>query len=64
MITKTQNNHFRETDGSICTQRVPTISIPDDFYDKSYADWLKKVAPDEYIEYMREVEETYLAVCF
>ena len=55
---------FREADGSIRTYRIPTISIPDDFYDKSYAEWLKKIDPAGYIEYMHEVEETFIAMYF
>ena len=55
---------FRQSDGSIRTYRIPTYSIPDDYFDKSYAEWLKEHDPAGYIEYMHEVEETFIAINF
>lgn len=54
---------FADPDGSNRrTVPVPTISIPDDYYDKAYADWLKEHDPAGYIEYMSIVEETFVAM--
>ena len=55
---------FYEADGSVRTYRMSMISVPDDFYDKSYAEQLKRLDPAGYIEYMHEVEETFIAMCF
>lgn len=57
-----RNVTFRESDGSCRVVRVPTISIPDDFYDKAYAEWLKEHSPADYLEYMRIVEDTFVAM--
>ena len=55
---------FYEADGSVRTYRMSMISVPDDFYDKSYAEQLKRLDPAGYIEYMHEVEETFVAMYF
>ena len=55
---------FYEADGSVRTYRMSMISVPDDFYDKSYAEQLKRLDPAGYIEYMHEVEETFIAMYF
>lgn len=59
-----RNISFREPDGSIHTHRIPTYTVPEDFYDKAYADWLKENDPAAYIEYMHEVEEAFIAMFF
>jgi len=55
---------FRQPDGSIRTYRIPTYTVPDDFYDKAYAEKLKEQDPAGYIEYMHEVDEAFIATYF
>lgn len=59
-----RNITFRNADGSYRTIPVPTVTIPEDFYDKTHADWLKEHDPAGYVEYMREVDEAFLARYF
>lgn len=58
------NIPFREPDGSVRFYRIPTISIPDDFYDKAQAEWLKEHDSAGYVEFMHEVEEAFIATYF
>ena len=41
---------FREANGALVTRRVPTVAVPDDFYDKQSAAWLKEHDPAGYVE--------------
>lgn len=52
---------MRDRNGKLFVYRMPTVKMPDDFYDKAYADWLKEHNPAEYVEYMRIVEEAFVA---
>ena len=55
---------FREANGALVTRRVPTVAVPDDFYDKQRAAWLKEHDPAGYVEYMHEVDEAFIATQF
>ena len=55
---------FRQPDGSVVIRSVPTYTVPDSFYDKEYADALQKQNPAMYLEYMREVDEAFIATYF
>ena len=53
-----RNITFREANGALVTRRVPTVAVPDDFYDKQHAAWHD---PAGYVEYMRVVDEAFIA---
>ena len=55
---------LRQSDGSIRRRRVPTYTVPDEYYDKAGAAWLAEHDPAGYIEYMHEVDEAFIAECF
>ena len=59
-----RNITFREANGALVTRRVPTVAVPDDFYDKQRAAWLKEHDPAGYVEYMHEVDEAFIATQF
>ena len=56
-----RNITFREANGALVTRRVPTVTVPDDFYDKQRAAWLKEHDPAGYVEYRRVVDEAFIA---
>ena len=56
--------NFRKVDGSLETRRIPTVMIPDDFYDRERAEWLREHDPAGYVEYMHEVDEAFIAMYF
>lgn len=53
---------FREADGTRKVVRVPTVEIPEGFYDRTYAEWLKQSDPAGYAEFMHCVEESFIAL--
>ena len=55
---------FREPNGSVRFYLIPTIPIPDDFYDKAQAEWLREHDPAGYAEFLHEVEEAFIAIYF
>ena len=59
-----RNISFRNADGSFETITVPTIPIPEGFYDKARAEQLKEHDPAGYVEYMHEVDEAFIATYF
>jgi hypothetical protein len=59
-----RNITFRNADGSFETIPVPTIPIPEGFYDKARAERLKEHDPVGYVEYMHEVDEAFIATYF
>ena len=56
-----RNITFREANAALVTRRVPTVTVPDDFYDKQRAAWLREHDPAGYVEYMRVVDEAFIA---
>lgn len=61
MEVRYRNITFREANGALVTRRVPTVTVPDDFYDKQRAAWLREHDPAGYVEYMRVVDEAFIA---
>ena len=61
MEVRYRNITFREANGALVTRRVPTVAVPESFYDKVHAAWLKEHGPAGYVEYMHEVDEAFIA---
>lgn len=59
-----RNVSFREADGILVTRRIPTVAVPECFYDKNRGEWLKEHDPAGYLEYMHEVDEAFIAQYF
>lgn len=59
-----RNIAFREPDGTVRVRSVPTYTVPESYYNREYAQRLWKEDPAAYIEYMREVDEAFLAEYF
>ena len=55
---------FRCPNVTIERRCIPTIQIPDAFYNKEQAEWLKEHDPAGYLEYMHEVDEAFIAQYF